>query len=68
MTPIAAGRRRTFWEIFFWPLVLCILSSIGLVAALVGDGPYDWLSWITLGMPLLVSSWCVRPKPSAVSG
>jgi hypothetical protein len=40
---------QSAWRIFRWPLVIGLASVVGLVAALVGDGPYDALSWLTLG-------------------
>ncbi|HVL01326.1 MAG TPA: hypothetical protein VM553_16025 [Dongiaceae bacterium] len=49
--------RRTLWQIFRVPLVLGLLSLLGLISALVGDGGYDVLSWVTLGTPLAVGGW-----------
>ncbi|HSX72274.1 MAG TPA: hypothetical protein VLF16_15185 [Pseudomonas sp.] len=46
--------RRGLWMIFRWPLLLALLSLFGLIAALVGDDIYDLLSWLTLGVPLLL--------------
>ena len=43
------GRRRGNWQVFRWPLLVAALSLIGLVAALVGDGIYDGVSWVLLG-------------------
>jgi hypothetical protein len=34
---------QTLWRIFQWPLALGVLSLIGLVGALLTDGPWDWL-------------------------
>jgi hypothetical protein len=44
--------RRGLWMIFRWPLLLAVLSLFGLLSALIGDGVYDWLSWLSLGVPL----------------
>lgn len=45
------------------PIVLGLLSIAGLIAALVGDGFADVLSWIALGIPLLVGIWfSLRPE------
>jgi hypothetical protein len=41
-------------QIYRWPLLLAIASSIGLAAALVGDGFYDAVSWACLGGVVLV--------------
>lgn len=47
-------RRQTLGQIFVIPFVLGILSTVGLISALVGDGVWDGLSWITLGIPILL--------------
>jgi hypothetical protein len=47
-------RRQTLWQIFMIPLVLGVLSTMGLISALVGDGIWDGVSWITLGIPILL--------------
>lgn len=36
-------------QIFRWPIFIAAASIVGLVAALVGDGWYDILSWLLLG-------------------
>jgi hypothetical protein len=41
-------QQRSTWEIFRWPLLFTLLSLVGLIAALVGDGPWDGLSWMCL--------------------
>lgn len=43
-------------EVRVWPvpIVLAVLSALGLVAALLGDGFADVVSWIALGVPLVV--------------
>ena len=46
--------RRGLWMIFRWPLVLGVLSLFGLLSALVGDEVYDLLSWLSLGIPLML--------------
>jgi hypothetical protein len=42
------------WRIFRWPLAIGVASLIGLIAALVGDGVYDLLSWLLLGAAVVV--------------
>ena len=46
-----------FWSLWGWPLVIAVVSAIGLVGALVGDGAWDWLGWIGLGVPCVVAAW-----------
>lgn len=48
---------RTLWQIFAVPTVVAVASLIGLVAALMGDGWLDALSWLTLGLPVVLSVW-----------
>lgn len=50
-------RRQTLWQIFIIPLVLGVLSTVGLISALVGDGVWDGVSWITLGIPILLCAY-----------
>ena len=46
-----------FWPLWGWPLAIAILSAVGLIGALVGDGAWDWLAWIGLGMPAGAALW-----------
>ncbi|CAD5107298.1 hypothetical protein [Zestomonas carbonaria] len=49
--------KRGLWMIFRWPLLIAVVSGFGLVAALLGDGFYDLLSWLSLGIPLVLIGW-----------
>jgi amino acid transporter len=40
--------------IFRWPLLLALLSFLGLLSALIGDEFYDVVSWLSLGVLLLL--------------
>ncbi len=51
MKQLALGR------IFAAPLLLAVMSAVGLVAALVGDGIWDAASWAMLGAPVAASLW-----------
>jgi len=44
-------------------MVIAIVSSAGLVFALLGDGLWDWLSWLALGATVAVGIgfWSRRP-------
>lgn len=44
------------------PLWLAALSALGLVAALLSDGPGDVLAWLALAVPVLVVAWCAAPR------
>lgn len=60
---ISRAPRQSLWQIFSWPLVIGVLSTIGLVAALVGDGVWDGVSWLTLFIPIgLYALFLLRPR------
>lgn len=44
-------------QIFAMPLVVALASAAGLVSALVGDGPWDTLSWLALGLAVVLAGW-----------
>lgn len=48
---------RSLWQIFAIPILVALASGIGLVTALVGDGVWDVLSWVGLGLPVALSVW-----------
>ena len=62
MTALKRPQARPLPQIFAMPLALGIVSTIGLVAALVGDDVWDAIGWIGLGIPLAVTMWCLRSK------
>jgi cytosine/uracil/thiamine/allantoin permease len=58
-----SARRRTIGQIFGIPLLIALLSAVGLVSALVGDGIWDSISWITLLIPILLCVFfLLKPK------
>lgn len=56
--------RQPLRTIFAVPAVLALLSSVGLVAALTGDGWRDALSWIALAAPVAAVIWAMKPRRS----
>jgi hypothetical protein len=50
-------RAASFWSLWGWPVVLAVLSAVGLVGGLVGDGGWDWVAWIGLGAPCVAAVW-----------
>lgn len=61
---MTAGRRRIrpLREVFAMPILLGVLSAIGLVVALLGDDIWDAVGWVGLGIPLLVAAYhMMRP-------
>jgi hypothetical protein len=50
---------RTLWGM---PILLGVLTAVGLVAGLLGDGWWDAVSVVALGIPVAVGAWHVfRP-------
>jgi hypothetical protein len=47
----------TFLRVFATPTAIAVVSLIGLVTALLGEGLNDWISWIGLSVPLAVILW-----------
>jgi hypothetical protein len=39
------------------PILLAILTIVGLLSALLGDGVWDALSAVALGVPVLCCAW-----------
>ncbi len=48
---------RTRTQIWAMPILLAVLTTVGLVAALLGDGAWDLVSSVTLGAPVAVGLW-----------
>lgn len=54
---------RRLWT---WPIALGVLSTSGLLTALVSDAWGDVWSWVGLGVPVAVIAWFAwRPRPAA---
>jgi hypothetical protein len=51
---VVVRNHRTFRQIFAAPMAVGALSVIGLVAALIGDGWWDVVSWLSLTLPILL--------------
>lgn len=50
-------------NLWFWPGVYGAASTAGLLAALLGDGWLDAVSWLALSAPLVsIASACRRPR------
>jgi len=56
--------RRNLWLVFRWPLVIAVLSAVGLTSALIGNGPWDFLSWIALAVPAAIGLHKLRARRS----
>lgn len=56
--------KQSLRQVFAVPVVLAVLSLLGLIAALTGDGLRDGLSWLALGAPVLAVVWAMRFRRS----
>jgi hypothetical protein len=62
-------KKMTFhWAAWGGPIVMALLSFVGLLSALLGDGVWDWASWIGLGIPTTACCWYGLRRPAAKSG
>lgn len=51
--------------IFAAPLLIGVLSLIGLIAALLGDAAWDVAGWLGLAAPLIAFAWALIRAPAA---
>jgi hypothetical protein len=49
--------KRPFLALWGMPILLGLLTTIGLLSALLGDGPWDIVSAVALGIPVLLGLW-----------
>lgn len=50
------ARHSSTWRVFAQPMWIGLLTAAGLFAALLGDGGWDTLSWIGMGIPAILSA------------
>lgn len=56
---------KTPMQVWGAPIVLAVLTVVGLVSALLGDGVWDALSAVALGIPTLLCFWYgLRRRPA----
>lgn len=55
---------QSLWQVFALPIAIAVLSTVGLIAALMGDGWHDVLSWIALAVPVLAVGWAMKARRS----
>lgn len=48
---------------FTLPLIIGLLCALGLFSALLGDGWWDALAWLGLGVPTLLGCWPLLRRP-----
>lgn len=49
---------------FVLPLLIGLLSAAGLFSALLGDGAWDAVAWLGLGIPAVLGLWPLLPRRS----
>ena len=54
--------QRSLATVFAVPLIAAVASIAGLVAALIGNGPWDLVSWVSLGTPVLITGYCLYSR------
>ena len=47
---------------FLLPGLLALLGAAGLIVALLGDGAWDLLAWLGLGLPAVIGTWALLPR------
>ena len=56
-----------FWTLWGGPILMGVLTTTGLLTALVSDTWGDWWSWVALGVPVAVMGWYSWPRTSAAA-
>ena len=56
--PVTFGLRA----VFAIPAALFLLSLFGLIAALLGDGAWDWMGWLGLLAPVAATAWALMVR------
>jgi hypothetical protein len=54
---------RSVGQVFRSPFLIAAASVAGLTSALVADGFWDLVSWLTLGAAVAVAVWYTLFKP-----
>ena len=57
-------RRGLLGRTYLMPLIIAVISSAGLLFALIGDGLWDYLSWLALGFPVAIGLWFSKRRAS----
>jgi hypothetical protein len=55
---------HAFRHLWGWPIVMGVLTTIGLISALFSDGGLgDAVAWVALGIPVAVCMWFGWRRP-----
>ncbi|MBM7062273.1 hypothetical protein JQX08_16300 [Pseudomonas sp. UL073] len=55
-------KRQNLWRVFAVPLAIALLGFAGLFAALLGDGAWDALAWLGLGLAAVLGYRALLPR------
>ena len=55
-------------QVWGMPITLALVSAVGLASALLGDGIWDVVSWISLGAPIAIIVWHLLPGGPQTGG
>lgn len=50
-------QKGNFWLVWRAPLLIAAVTTLGLLASLLGTGVWHWISWFALVIPILVTTW-----------
>ena len=53
------GRRHSIFAI---PFALAVVSLVGLIVGLLGDGVIDLFAWFALGVPVAAIGWAFAAR------
>ncbi len=57
--------RKPIWQrTYILPTLVAVVSGGGLIFALLGDGIWDALSWLAVGLPVVIAAWVWRQATS----
>lgn len=51
------SRGHSLFGIFAVPVILAVVSIVGLLSALIGDDTWNMVSWATLSVPIALIGW-----------
>ena len=56
-------QNKSLRDIFLWPTMIALLTSVGLVTALLFDDAREWFSTVAVAVPVLVTLYYYYLKP-----
>ena len=62
--PASGKISRPLRVVFAVPALLALVTVIGLVSALLGDGIWDLASWVLLAIPVAFTIWFMKLRRS----